>query len=158
AGTEEVDVSRIVRPEQFYTADLSGLAVPRVQLHDGRPTARWYLYLRWADGRREHRELTKYIDLADGQRLWVQPIPGEPPMKTAQGWSEGSRRAWLQGATAPAPADLFKQMCERIAHHLDLSPDTAPGMTATLALWSMLTYCYQAWDALPYLYVGGPAN
>ena len=27
---------------------------------------------------------------------------------------------------------------------------------ATLALWSVLTYCYQAWDAVPYLNIGGP--
>ena len=25
-----------------------------------------------------------------------------------------------------------------------------------MAFWAMLTYCYQAWDAVPYLYIGGP--
>src|SRR5262249_54968370 len=42
--------------------------------------------------------------------------------------------------------------------HIDLPDDTAAGTTATLALWSILTYCYQAWSAVPYLYVGGPAE
>jgi hypothetical protein len=32
----------------------------------------------------------------------------------------------------------------------------ASGTVATLAIWSMLSYCFQAWDAVPYLYVGGP--
>jgi hypothetical protein len=156
----ELDVSRIVRPELFFAADVSGLAVPVVQLHDGKPAARWHLYLRWADGRRESRELTNHIDLADGRRLWIYPVPGEPTMNTngLAGWSAPSRRAWLNGAAAPDPADLFKRVCERIAHFIDLSPDTAAGTTATLALWSMLTYCYQAWDAVPYLFVGGPMS
>jgi hypothetical protein len=30
--------------------------------------------------------------------------------------------------------------------------------TLTLALWTLLTYVYVAWDAVPYLYVGGPAG
>src|SRR5262245_36240932 len=29
-------------------------------------------------------------------------------------------------------------------------------MGATAALWSMFTYCYPAWSALPYLFLGGP--
>src|SRR5262249_8067223 len=38
----------------------------------------------------------------------------------------------------------------------DLPADTAAGTTATVALWVVLTYCYQAWPAVPYLFVGGP--
>jgi hypothetical protein len=120
-----------MRPEQFFAAEVSGLAVPVVQLHDGKPAARWYQYLRWADGRRECRELANCIDLADGRRFWIHPVPGEPAMTTAAGWSTSSRRAWLDGAAAPNPADLFKRVCERIAYHIDLSSDTAAGTTAT---------------------------
>jgi hypothetical protein len=156
ADMPELDLSRIVRPELFFAADVSGLAVPVVQLHDGKPAARWFLYLRWADGRRERRELASALDLADGRRLWIHPVPGEPALNTSAGWSASSRRAWLDRAAAPDPADLFKRLCERIAHFIDLSPDTAAGTTATLTLWTMLTYCFQVWDAVPYLYVGGP--
>src|SRR5262249_46213251 len=103
----ELDVSHIVRPELFFAADVSGLAVPLVRLHDGKPAARWQLYLRWADGRRESRELTNAIGLADGRRLWIHPVPGEPAVNTLAGWSASSRRAWLEGVAAPDPADLF---------------------------------------------------
>jgi hypothetical protein len=72
------------------------------------------------------------------------------------GWSKAARAAWLKGGTAPAPADVFKGICERIGYFIDLPQEHAPGIVATLALWSMLTYCYQAWDAVPYLFVGGP--
>jgi hypothetical protein len=74
------------------------------------------------------------------------------------GWSAAARRAWLGGAAAPDPADLFRRLCERLAHFLDLPAETAAGTTATLALWTLLTYCFQAWGAVPYLYIGGPLS
>jgi hypothetical protein len=40
--------------------------------------------------------------------------------------------------------------------YIDLPAEHAEGTVATLALWTMLTYLYPAWPAVPYLYVGGP--
>ncbi len=152
----ELDISRIVRPELFLTEDVAGITVPVVIDAGGKPVARWQQYLRWSDGRRECRPLPAAIDLADNSRLWIHPTPGEPSMTATSGWSGASRRAWLAGAQAARPADVFKSVCERIAYFVDLPPDVAPGTTATLALWSMLSYAYPAWDAVPYLYIGGP--
>lgn len=157
-GPAELDISRVVRPDLFITHDVCGLAVPVVEIRGGKPAARWYQYVRWADGRRECRELTSYLDLPGGAKLWVHPMPGEPSMTTAGGWSRSARRAWLDGSPAPEPAGLFRRLCERIAYFIDLPADVAAGTTATLALWSMFSYCYQAWDAVPYLYVGGPLS
>jgi hypothetical protein len=53
---------------------------------------------------------------------------------------------------------VFRRICERIAHFIDLPTEQATGIGATLAVWLMLTYCYQAWDALPYLNIGGPTG
>jgi hypothetical protein len=47
-------------------------------------------------------------------------------------------------------------VCGRVAEYLDFPPDAAPGTTAALALWAVLSYLYSAFDAVPYLYVGGP--
>jgi len=152
----ELDVSRIVRPEQFFAAEVSGLTVPAMQLIDGRPAAKWALNLRWADGRRESRDLARSIDLPNNGKLWVHPVPGEPTMTTASGWSTTARQAWLRGSAARNPGDLFKDLCESIAYFIDLPPDLAAGTTATLALWSILTYSFQAWDAVPYLFIGSP--
>lgn len=66
------------------------------------------------------------------------------------------RADWLRGVPAPDPAELFRRLCERIAHFVDLPQAHAPGITATLVCWVVLTYGYSAWDAVPYLYVGGP--
>ena len=49
-----------------------------------------------------------------------------------------------------------KRSASAITFFIDLPSEAGPGSVATLALWSLLTYCYQAWDAIPYLYVGGP--
>jgi hypothetical protein len=156
AGPAELDLSRIIRPEQFYTPDVAGLTVPVVSDMGGKPAARWMTYLRWSDGRHECRPLDRCLELPDGARLWVHPIPGEPSMTSPSAWSAGARRDWLSGAQAPDPAAVFKAVCERIAYYIDLPPELAAGTTATLALWVVLTYCYQAWGAVPYLYVGGP--
>ncbi len=152
----ELDAGRIVRPERIITPDLSALAVPTMTTRDGRPVGRWLQYLRWPDGRRERRPLGNFIDLQDGRRLWIHPTPAEPTPNTPAGWSAQGRADWLRGSPAPDPSDLFKRVCERMAYFIDLPQEHAPGIVATLACWSMLTYVYSAWDAVPYLYVGGP--
>lgn len=152
----ELDVSCIVRPERFLTPDVCGLAVATmVKGHDG-PAGQWLLFLRWADGRRQRVTLPPYIDASDARRLWIHPTPAEPTVNTPSGWSPSARAGWLKGVDPPDPADVFRRLCERIAYFLDLPKEHAPGITATLALWVMMTYAYHAWDAVPYLYVGGP--
>ncbi|MBN2585024.1 MAG: hypothetical protein JXL80_18325, partial [Planctomycetes bacterium] len=155
----ELDVSRIIRAERFITADVSGIASPALVLIADKPVGQWRLYLAWAGGQREVRDMAAGIDLPDGTRLWVHPQPSEPTpsMVEALGrWSARARRQWLDTGASPNPADLFKRLCERIANFIDLPVDRAPGITATLALWAMLTYVYPAWNAIPYLFVGGP--
>jgi hypothetical protein len=152
----EVDVSRVVRPELFHTVEVSGITVPVRVVADGALVSRWRCYLRWANGRREVADVTDRLELPDGSVLYVAPEPGEPFANDAPAWSATARGAWLKGAVAPDPSATFQSVCERINHFLDMPAATAQGTTATLALWVILTYTYPAWDAVPYLYVGGP--
>jgi hypothetical protein len=152
----EVDVCRVVRPELFHTAAVSGITVPVRVDAGGTLVSRWRTYLRWDDGRREVRDVTDRLALPDGTVLYVAPEPGEPFASDAPAWSAASRTAWLDGAPAPDPSATFKSVCERFNYILDLPPATAPGATATLALWVVLSYTYPVCDAVPYLYVGGP--
>src|SRR5262249_51795504 len=94
-GPAELDMSCIIRPEQFYTAEVTGLTVPVVVPEGGEPVARWMMHLRGADGRRERRELGKCLELSAGQMLWVHPNPGEPSMNSPPAWSAAARKAWL---------------------------------------------------------------
>lgn len=153
----EIDISHVVRPELFHTAEVSGVAVPIASAAGGEATAAWAHYLQWhADGRRERAVLAARLDLPGGAQLWVHPQPAEPTPTMRPGWSAAARRAWLDGAEAPNAATVFAQLCERIAYFVEFPPDTAAGTTATLALWVMMTYAYFAWPAIPYLSIGGP--
>lgn len=150
------DISRVERPELFHTPCVSGVAIPVVRRGSFGPRGHWLLYLRWWDGRREKRELADSLELPDGARLWFWPTPGEPSPAQRASWSTSARAAWLDGAAAVDPADVFQRICRSVAHFLDFPPDTAAGAAATLALWTMLTYGFPAWAAIPYLAVGGP--
>lgn len=154
----ELDVSAVVRPELFHRYEVSGVLIPVVILHAGEPAGRWQLYLRWHDGggRRERCELTQQIQLPDGRQVWPHPIPAAPTPTTVSLWSGEGRRAWLAGADAPEAAEVFGRIQDVFRHYVDFPPEHADGNTATLGLWVLLTYCYPAWSAVPYLSIGGP--
>jgi hypothetical protein len=151
----EVDIRRVVRPELFHTAELSGITIPVVNAIDGKLIPRWRTYVRWADGRREVIDRPEMITLPSGGTIYFHPDPGDPATNDPPAWSLDSRRAWLTNHL-PSPADVFRRLCEQVAYFLDFPPETAPGTTATIVLWVMLTYVYSAWDAVPYLCIGGP--
>ncbi len=157
APPQEVDLRRVARPELFHTPDASGLTVAVVLDAGGRLVARWRTYLRWSDGRREVIDAPERLTLFDGSILYFNPEPGEPPTEPP-GWSARARSQWLSAAEPVNPARLFRDLCERFAYYLDFAPESAPGTTATLALWTMFSYLYPAWDAVPYLSVGGPVG
>ncbi len=155
--TPELDVSAIARCELFHTADVSGVTVPVASIVGGKPVGGWQLYLRWhEDGRREVVDLPESLDLPGGGRLWLHPRPADPTPTMPSGWTAKARRAWLDGADAPNAADVFQIVCGQLTHYLDFTGETAAGDVATLALWSIFTYCYPCWSALPYLSIGGP--
>ncbi|MCC7086399.1 MAG: hypothetical protein IT427_15470 [Pirellulales bacterium] len=154
----EVDPSRIVRPERFIAPLASGLSVPVRSEIDGHIVGRWLIYVRHADGRRECRTLTGSVELGAAGRLFVHPQPSQPSGNAVCGWSADARREWLRGSPVADPAEIFAQLCEQFALFVDLPPEQAAGITATLSLWAMLTYVYHAWPAVPYLFVGGPAG
>jgi hypothetical protein len=152
----EVDVGRVVRPELFHTADVSGITVPVRLDSGGKLVARWRTHLRWADGRREVIDTPTRLTLPGGSEVHLHPDPGDP-LGGTPAWSSASRRAWLDGAPAPEPAAVFPRVCKEIAYYLDFPDGSAAGTTATLALWTTLSYAYPCWPAVPYLSVGGPA-
>jgi hypothetical protein len=62
-------------------------------------------------------------------------------------------------STGASPVDEpAEDLHGRGAHATGNSADPPHPLIATLALWTMLTYAYVAWDAVPYLFVNGPAG
>ena len=152
----EVDASRIIRPERIITPEVSGFSIPTMTAAGDKVLGRWEAYLRWADGRREKRPLGTALEMPDGGRLFVHPQPGEPTPSTKLGWTAAGRKKWLDGEPAPDAGDVFQRLCRAIDYYLDLPGKSAAGTASTLALWTILSYGYHAWPAVPYLYLGGP--
>ena len=157
AELPELDAAAIVRPERFITPEVSGLAVPSMTtMGDNGSSADGCSICDGPDGKRERRPMAPALELPDGRRLWIHPEPSEPTPNMKPGWSAAARKRWMEGEPAPNPADVFKAMASMFADFIDLPAAHAPGVTATAVCWAMLTYCYSAWDAVPYLYIGGP--
>lgn len=154
----EVDLSCIVRPERFIRPEVSGLTVATVGMAQDKPVGQWAMYLRWAEGKRERVALREFIEIPGGPKLWIQPQLTAPSNASVPPWSARSREAWLIGDVQPDPAELLRRIFERIAYFLELPSEHAKGIVSALGLWSILTYAYPAWDAVPYLYFGGPVG
>jgi hypothetical protein len=153
---EELDVGRIVRPHLFHVPEVSGLLIPVVEVQgNNQVVGKWVLFMQWSDGKRQCTDLADYIELDSGERLWFHPRPPAPAPNLISRWSPSNRLAWLDGYT-PSVEDIFRNLCEKFAYFLEFPKEDAIGITATLALWTILTYAYPAWSAVPYLSVGGP--
>jgi hypothetical protein len=157
AEAVELGDGRVVRPERFILRDVSGLAVPRRLARGGEPVSEWMLYLRWQDGRREAMPLPEVLTVG-GERVFIAPRPPEPPPSMLPGWSAAGRSEWLAGSSPMPPDELCSLLIKGFAKYLDLPSETAAGTVAMLTCWSLLSYVFPVFDAVPYLAVGGPAG
>ncbi|MHC4866855.1 MAG: hypothetical protein ACYTEX_22485, partial [Planctomycetota bacterium] len=153
---QELDVQRIVRPHLFHVPEASGLIVPIAELTTNHQIeGKWVLFVQWASGKRERRDFAGYLELGSNDQLWFHPKAPAPSPHTASRWSNQGRAMWLDGYT-PRVEEIFRRLCEQFAYFLEFPKEEAVGVTATLALWTMLTYGYPVWPAVPYLSIGGP--
>jgi len=151
----DLDELRVVRPHLFYAPEVSGLLVPSIRLSGGTPQGRWLLYVQWAGGKRECRELEQSLTLSNNERIWFLPMPNDPRIDMASGWSAKGRQKWLEGYV-PDTTDMFKSLSSMFNYYLDFPAEEASGHLATLSLWAILTYVYPVWPTVPYLWIGGP--
>jgi hypothetical protein len=155
AEAVELGDGRVVRPERFILPDVSGLAVPRRTARGSEVVSEWMLYLRWRDGRREAIPLPEMLSV-EGERVFFDTRPPEPPPSMMPGWSAASRGAWLSGSDPTPPDEVCRMLIEGFAKYLDLPSETAAGTVAMLACWSLLTYLSPSLAAVPYVSVSGP--
>ncbi|WP_436715627.1 hypothetical protein U8335_25260 [Roseiconus lacunae] len=157
---DELDVSRIVRPELIIRNDVSAIAIPKmIDSADG-AIGRWVHYIRCGD-RRTSAPLTDRLNVADGIALILDPMPGRPTkLEVAEcgRWSKRSRDAWLTGDSAPSTAMVLRAVAERIDRYVSLPPEAATAHGLTLASWVLMTYVFRSLPAVPYLYLAGPAG
>src|SRR5262245_12473752 len=156
ADPVEVDIRQVIRPEQFHTPGASGITIP-VQLDIGGKLERaGKTHVRYADGQRSVIELNERLEVPGVGTLYVCPSQAIPVAVGGPAWSANARKKWLEGEPAPTASDLFRKLCIQINRFIDLPAPTRKGTLAAVALWIMLTYCYLAWSAIPYLNISGP--
>ena len=153
--SEELDSPSIVRPHLFHTPDVSGLLVRVTRIIGNTPQADWLLCTQWSDGRRECLDMVDSLEVSPDHRIWFQPTPGAPTLESSTSWSMKGREKWLNGYE-PNVAKLYDDLSRCYDYFLEFPEDSRTGHIATLSLWTMLSYAYTAWDAVPYLSVGGP--
>ncbi|MFC1636133.1 hypothetical protein ACFL5Z_14955 [Planctomycetota bacterium] len=151
----ELDNSRVVRPHLFHTPEVSGILVPVTKLSGSIPTGNWLMCTQRIDGTRECQNPERYLNLQNDERLWFNSIPNYPDANISSGWSAAGRKKWLDGYT-PDVKDLYTRLIDCFDYFLEFPTDEAKGHLATLSLWTMLTYAYPAWPAVPYVSIGGP--
>jgi len=178
----------LVRAELVISDQVVALTVPEMVRVGGENLGRWKMYARWKDGKREAMVLPERIvcgpqsavgsedskalpatadcRLPTADFFWIHPIPAPPALPVTCLWSAASRQEWLESRREPTARSVFEKLYEVFDTFLEvgtkpITPENALStnpVTATLALWTMLTYCYPAWEAVPYLYIGGPAG
>jgi hypothetical protein len=153
----ELGDGRVVRPERLILPGVSGLSVPRRLDRGGQIVSEWVLLLRWQDGSREAIPLPEVLTVG-GERVFISPRPPEPPPSMLPGWSAASREAWLRGSSPMPPDEVCELLMKSFAKYLDLPSETAAGTVAMLCCWSLLSYVFPVFDAVPYVAVGGPAG
>ena len=151
----DIDASSIVRPHLFYTAKVCGLSVPQLRLVSDAPVGHWSQCRQWDDGKRECQDLEQRLALPEEQYMWFAPTPSEPALTETCRWSQQSRDKWLGGYT-PALDKLVMNLMEAIDHFLAFPPNEKDGCLIVLTLWTLMSYVYPVWPAIPYLSIGGP--
>ena len=165
-GGNELAAMQLTRPELIFRRGFSGVVISRLLDTPSGPMPVWTLY-RKSNGKRTAEELDPTLVVGD-QTLHVHPMPCDPSIAEAAelaAWSKAGRDAWLAGELRPTGRDVFTAILERIDRYVELPPDgnddehsPGGGHAATLALWVMLSYCYPIFQAVPYLYLAGPAG
>jgi hypothetical protein len=153
----ELDEAQIVRAERFILPDVSGITVPCRFPKDGRVVTEWRLLLRWNDGRREESFLGDCIN-AGGRNVYLQPRPPAPEPNQVGRWSADGRRKWRDGNQSMPADELYKRLVDGFARYLHLPSEDDGGVVLLLTCWTILTYVYPVFDAIPYLAIGGPTG
>jgi hypothetical protein len=155
SGTDnEIAGIRVCRPSLFIRPDVSGLIEATTVLSGDRLVGRWLLCLQWTDGDRHVVPLTEWLDDPLGGRLWLAPYPAAPPVGSTPAWSQAGRARWLAG-DSPLFPDVFSALCGCISRFVIFPEEHAAEALETVSLWVLLTYCYPAWPAVPYLHISG---
>ena len=154
-GGDIVDVEYLVHPCQFMKEEAGalGLRVTR-RGEGGRLVDETVICVQNKDGRRSI--LSPDIDRIE---TGAGTLDLMIPMQEAEGtrhWSFSDAKAWESHSNDPVDIPtLIQEMITLMEYYIDLPEEYAEGAIITLAYWCMLSYCFTAWHAVPYVSLTG---
>jgi hypothetical protein len=149
---QEIDTGNMMSPSLFHTENVSGVLVPVTVQMQGNKLSKWKLYLNWNNGKREAIDLSNSLTLPNGQTLWFHPIPVAPALMQQVRWGCQERIQWLEGNSVLSTNDLLVKLARLFEEFIDFTDETIPYI---LACWTMMTYCFDIFPAIPYLWFHG---
>lgn len=158
---DEISLGRIVRPDLIMIEDFSAIAVPRIVEVDSLLKPHWVLYINQSGRRSVKAVQASRLKIPDQGELYLSPeLVAPTPAEVSElcRWTEASRRSWVEGRQVIGTGDLLDRLVNRIDRFVYLDPTHRDFILYSLASWVMMTYTCRALPAVPYLYLGGPAN
>jgi hypothetical protein len=153
---EEIEPEAVHRPERFILPGVNGLSLPILTRgHEG-VCGHWVVYGKCGENR-FRCDLSNEIRISNAS-VYIDPVPLDAGVTDRSGWSRDSREAWIEGTVTVDPTELYVRIVRSIDHYLEFPAERRMGTAAMLAIWTMLTYHYHAWQSFPYLLVNGPAS
>ena len=154
--SDVVSMDRLIHPCQFMKEDVGGLSIRVTRLGaGGRMEEENIMCTHHSDGTRSLVDQDAIsVTLQDGKNLYFL-VPMNESEGTRQ-WDYDGALAWVNKKSPPVDVPtLMVEIVDMLEHYIDLPDEYAEGALVTLAYWSLLSYCFTAWHAVPYLSLTG---
>ena len=154
-GNDIVDVEYLVHPCQFMKEEAGSLGVRVTRRGEaGRLVEETVICVRHKDG-------TRAILPAQTDRIetGVGTLDLLLPMTEAEGtkqWGYQDALAWESYSEPPVDIPtLMVEIFDLLDYYIDLPDEYKEGACVTMAYWCLMSYCFTAWHAVPYISLTG---
>ena len=154
-GGDIVDMEYLVHPCQFMKEEAGALGVRVTRRGEGgRLVDETLICLQHGNGQRQI--LNPDVDRVETSEGTLDLMI---PMAEAEGsrhWTFSDAKAWESHSNDPIDIPTtIEDMIHLLEHYIDLPDEYRQGAIITLAYWCMLSYCFTAWHAVPYVSLTG---
>ena len=155
SGNDIVDMEYLVHPCQFMKEEAGSLGVRVTRRGEaGRLVEETVICVRHKDG-------TRAILPAQTDR--IETVTGTLdlmiPMTEAEGtkqWGYQDALAWESYSEPPVDIPtLMVEIFDLLDYYIDLPEEYKEGACVTMAYWCLMSYCFTAWHAVPYISLTG---
>jgi len=154
-GGDIIDMEYLVHPCQFMKEEAGALGIRVTRRGEGgRLVDETLVCLQNGDGQRSI--LSPDVDRIETSEGTLDLLL---PMAEAEGtrqWSFADAKAWESHSNDPVDIPTtIEEIIYLLEHYIDLPDEYRKGAIVTLAYWILMSYCFTAWHAVPYVSLTG---